>query len=117
MPVTVNGSMTHPDGACTDGQCDCGSQPCGEYLLRGTLAWTLGAILSDAKRNGVAHGTLPSQANGVLLTATLQTEVGGEPSGLCIGKSAGVFVCEYSKVSVRLELELDCEKFEADHPE
>jgi hypothetical protein len=26
-----NGSMTHPDGSCV-GQCDCGTQPCGEYL-------------------------------------------------------------------------------------
>jgi hypothetical protein len=32
VPVMKNGTMTHPDGSC-DGQCDCGSQPCGEYLF------------------------------------------------------------------------------------
>jgi hypothetical protein len=56
-----------------------------------------------------AHGTLPAQPHGVPLPAILQTEV-GEPSGLCVEKSEGVFEREYSKVSVRL----DCGKFEAE---
>lgn len=32
-PAVPTQGQPHPDGACTDGVCDCGSQPCGEYLF------------------------------------------------------------------------------------
>lgn len=32
-PEVPTQKQPHPDGVCTDGFCDCGSQPCGEYLF------------------------------------------------------------------------------------
>lgn len=31
-PEVPTAAQPHPDGSCTDGVCDCGTQPCGEYL-------------------------------------------------------------------------------------
>ena len=31
-PAVPSATNRRPDGACTDGVCDCGTQPCGEYL-------------------------------------------------------------------------------------
>jgi len=31
-PEVPTTGQPHPDGSCTDGVCDCGNQPCGEYL-------------------------------------------------------------------------------------
>merc|ERR1711898_16653 len=31
-PEVPTPSSPHPDGSC-EGECDCGSQPCGEYLF------------------------------------------------------------------------------------
>lgn len=32
-PEVPNASQPHPDGSCADGYCDCGGNPCGEYLF------------------------------------------------------------------------------------
>jgi hypothetical protein len=32
-PAVPTSSQPHPDGSCTDGVCDVGKQPCGEYLF------------------------------------------------------------------------------------
>ncbi|CAE8624234.1 unnamed protein product [Polarella glacialis] len=32
-PAVPTAAQPHPDGSCTDGVCDCGTQPCGEYLF------------------------------------------------------------------------------------
>lgn len=31
-PAVPTAAQPHPDGSCADGVCDCGGQPCGEYL-------------------------------------------------------------------------------------
>ena len=31
-PAVPTAASPHPDGSCTDDVCDCGTQPCGEYL-------------------------------------------------------------------------------------
>jgi hypothetical protein len=33
-PGVPTAAQPHPDGVCTDGECDCGTQPCGECEFR-----------------------------------------------------------------------------------
>jgi hypothetical protein len=82
----------------------------GDYAWIGWGTWGIGWPFNPEP----AHGTLPARPHGVPLpTELLSPAEGGldvgEPLGICKETSAGVFVREYSKMSVQL----DCGKFEA----
>lgn len=79
-------------------------------LARGDFAWLGWGVwgMTWPFNPEPAHGQLPPLPHGVPRPTALDVDY-GEPSGLCVEATTGVFRREWSKASV----ELDCNSFEA----